>query len=124
MAVRMTNLELAVGICPSPCVDSVSYGNTFDVGRPKSVAALEEAVMQERHIFLCAQKDSTIEEPDAKDVYTIGTVCEIKQLLKMPEGQIRVLVEGLYRARLLKVLQSGPFMKGRIQQVDEDMEAG
>jgi ATP-dependent Lon protease len=126
MAVQRDDLELAVDILPIlPLRGLLVFPYMvipLDVGRPKSVAALEEAVMQERHIFLCAQKDSTIEEPDAKDVYTIGTVCEIKQLLKMPEGQIRVLVEGLYRARMLKVLQSGPFMKGRIQQVDEDME--
>ena len=128
MAVQREDIELAVDILPILPLRGLlvfPYMVTpLDVGRPKSVAALEDAVMQERHMFLCAQKDSTIEDPAAKDVYTIGTVCEIKQILKMPEGQIRVLVEGLYRARLLKVVQSSPFMQGQIQQIDEVSEEG
>ena len=128
MAVQREDIELAVDILPIlPLRGLLVFPymvTTLDVGRPKSVAALEDAVMQGRHMFLCAQKDSTIEDPAAKDVYTIGTVCEIKQILKMPEGQIRVLVEGLYRARLLKVVQSSPFMQGQIQQIDEVSEEG
>ena len=66
----------------------------FDVGRPRSIKALEEAMMEEQKIFLAAQKDPALEEPGQEDVYTIGTTAKIKQLLRLPGDTIRVLVEG------------------------------
>lgn len=70
----------------------------LDVGRERSVAALDAAMVENRKILLLAQKDAENEDPDRAGLYDVGTVAEIRQLLKMPDGNIRVLVEGLCRA--------------------------
>ena len=70
----------------------------LDVGRERSVAALDAAMVENRKILLLAQRDAENEEPDRAGLYDVGTVAEIRQLLKMPDGNIRVLVEGLCRA--------------------------
>ena len=70
----------------------------LDVGRPKSINALEKAMMDDHQILLVTQKDLHIDEPQQDDLYQIGTVAHVKQMLKLPNGTIRVLVEGLYRA--------------------------
>ena len=74
----------------------------FDVGRPRSIAALNAAMQSDQLVFLTAQKDVRTEEPVRKDVYGIGVVAEIRQVLKLPEGNLRVLVEGRFRARTLR----------------------
>ncbi len=82
----------------------------FDVGREKSVKALEEAMMKNQLIFLVAQKDAGNDEPDEKDLYKVGTISKVKQLLKLPGDTIRVLVEGLSRAEFSKIVQKEPFL--------------
>ncbi|MGL5245482.1 MAG: LON peptidase substrate-binding domain-containing protein, partial [Sarcina sp.] len=72
----------------------------FDVGRKKSIAAIEKAMSQNQRIFLSAQKDINIEEPNREDIFNIGTICEIKQIVKLPKNSIRVLVEGIERGRI------------------------
>ncbi|CEG28054.1 endopeptidase La [Bacillus sp. B-jedd] len=72
----------------------------LDVGRDKSVQALEKAMVDDHLIFLTTQKDVSIDEPDEEDLYSIGTLTKVKQMLKLPNGTIRVLVEGLKRARI------------------------
>ena len=72
----------------------------FDVGRNRSIAAIEEAMLKDRQLVVVAQKDETIDEPSAIDLYNIGTLIEIKQIFKMPGGVIRVLVEGLRRVEI------------------------
>lgn len=72
----------------------------LDVGRSKSVQALEKAMMGESVIFLTAQKDLSIDEPGEEDLYRMGTLTKVKQMLKLPNGTIRVLVEGLMRAEI------------------------
>ncbi|MDC3415690.1 endopeptidase La [Aquibacillus salsiterrae] len=74
----------------------------LDVGREKSVNALEKAMMDDHNIFLAAQKESSLDEPEAKDIYRIGTLAKVKQMLKLPNGTIRVLVEGLYRGEIIQ----------------------
>jgi ATP-dependent Lon protease len=69
----------------------------FEVGRERSIQAVEQALLGDRRIVLAAQHQAAVEEPTPDDIYTIGTLCEIKQILKMPEGQLRILVEGLER---------------------------
>src|SRR5690606_32207858 len=69
----------------------------LEVGRPRSVQALEAAIMGDRRIVLAAQKDADVQEPSPDDIYTVGTLCEVKQVLKLPEGQLRVLIEGKSR---------------------------
>ncbi|RAK08980.1 ATP-dependent proteinase [Halanaerobium saccharolyticum] len=76
------------------------------VGRDKSVAALEEAMMEEKKIIIAAQKDETVEEPDIDDIYSFGTIAEVKQLVKLPNGMIKVVVEGLERAEVIDYLDT------------------
>lgn len=70
----------------------------IDVGRERSVAALEKALMQDNKIFLAVQKEMSIEQPGQEDLYDVGTLAHVKQMLKLPNGTIRVLMEGLERA--------------------------
>ena len=72
----------------------------LDAGRERSVAALEQAMTEDRRILLCAQRDGDVNEPQRADLYDVGTVAEVRQLLKMPGGAFRVLVEGICRAEL------------------------
>jgi ATP-dependent Lon protease len=81
----------------------------FDVGREKSIKALEEAMINNQLIFLVTQKDARKDEPDIEDIYTIGTISKVKQLLKLPGDTIRVLVEGLSRAEISEFVQTEPF---------------
>ncbi|MRG26828.1 endopeptidase La [Laceyella tengchongensis] len=79
----------------------------LDVGRERSVQALEKAMVDdEHHILLATQKEIQIEEPLAEDIYEIGTVAKVRQMLKLPNGTIRVLVEGLKRARIKEYVDS------------------
>lgn len=74
----------------------------FDIGREKSIASLEEAMLKDSKIFLVTQKDPEVELPTSKeDMYSIGTICNVKQILKLPKDTTRVLVEGIERACLL-----------------------
>ncbi len=72
----------------------------LDVGRPQSVKAIEKAMIQDKRIFLVTQKDAIKDDPKEKDIYTAGTYGEIKQVMKMPNGALRILVEGLERAEM------------------------
>lgn len=92
----------------------------FDVGREKSIQALEEAMLNGQEILLVAQKDAKIEEPEENDIYSIGTVCNIKQILKLPGETVRVLVEGISRAKINEYVQKEPFFKGEIELLLDD----
>src|SRR5699024_8998903 len=74
----------------------------LDVGREKSIASLETAMMGEQMIFLASQKEVAVEDPVPGDIYKVGTVAKINQMLKLPNGTMRVLIEGLYRAEILE----------------------
>ena len=71
------------------------------VGREKSIAALEEAAKMENELFLVTQKDASVLNPDREDVYDIGTVVNIIQMLRLPDNTVKVLIEGKYRAKLM-----------------------
>lgn len=92
----------------------------FDVGRTKSILALEDAMIKDQVIFLVTQNDQNVEEPNIDDIYKIGTVSKIKQILKLPGDTIRVLVEGLYRAEIEELTQSEPFFECKVKIHDED----
>lgn len=79
----------------------------FDVSRARSLASLKASLDSDRLVFLTAQKDNSIQDPDISDVYKIGTVCEIKQIVKGTDGISRVRVDGLYRAKLIKFSKEG-----------------
>ncbi|SDF19726.1 endopeptidase La [Sporolituus thermophilus] len=91
----------------------------LDVGREKSISALEEAMVHDRLIMLTSQKDAQNDRPEPDDIFRIGTVAEIKQLLKLPGGTIRVLVEGLHRAQILRYTELDPFFQVEIEEFDE-----
>ena len=92
----------------------------FDVGREKSVKALEEAMINDQKIFLTTQIDIDVDLPTAEDFYKIGTICKIKQMLKLPGDTIRVLVEGLSRGRVETLIDEEPFFRASIIKFEED----
>ncbi len=81
----------------------------FDVGRSRSIAALEAAMVNDQEIILVTQKDTKIDEPETEDIFEVGTISRIKQLLKLPGETIRVLVEGLERGRILEYTKEEPY---------------
>lgn len=87
---------------------------TFDVGREKSIKALDEAMINNQLIFLVAQKDAKNDSPDDEDIYTVGTISRVKQLLRLPGDTIRVLVEGISRAEVKAYLQTEPFFVAEV----------
>ena len=89
----------------------------FDVGRVKSVAALEKAMLEDQKIFLVAQKDAEEEDPGFKDLSPVGTIALIKQVLNLPGDSIRVLVEGERRATLTAIIQEEPFLLADVRPV-------
>ncbi|MBA4117704.1 MAG: endopeptidase La [Candidatus Puniceispirillum sp.] len=89
------------------------------VGRERSVRALESVMQEERDILLVTQKDASIEDPKARDLYTIGTLARIMQLLKLPDGTVKILVEGHARARILRFSEEREFFQGTIEVLDE-----
>ena len=94
----------------------------LDVGREKSVSALEEAMVNDRLIALASQYQAKINEPTPDDIYRVGTLAEIKQLIKLPDGTIRVLVEGLSRLNILKFIQVDPHLRVVVEDVVEPQE--
>ena len=91
----------------------------FEVGRKKSVQALEEAMKQDQILLLIPQKDIAVDDPCEKDLYTIGTVARIKQILKGQSDTIRVLVTGICRARIQELKQNEPYLSGYVVTVPE-----
>lgn len=95
----------------------------LDVGRKRSINAIEEAMLDAKEIFLATQKDAQNDDPDISDIYTVGTVAEIRQILKMPGGTMRVLVEGLNRAEIKEYLPSDSYLRVSIvEHNDEEQE--
>ena len=92
----------------------------FDVSRKKSIKAVEAAMLHEQEIFLITQKDPEIQDPGASDLYKMGTVAYIKQVVKLPHDLLRVLVEGRESAALLSFVQEEPYLKAEITQFEED----
>lgn len=95
----------------------------LDVGRERSMAAIEQAMLDDRTILLVPQKEMEIDTPTEDDIYSIGTVAEIKQLLKLPGGTMRVLVEGICRGRILEFLTEEPYFKVRAEEYSEEGQA-
>ncbi len=88
----------------------------FDVGRDKSVAALEEAMVKDSHIFLTSQKDLKVEDPTPDDYFKVGTICKVKQMLKLPGDVIRVLVEGINRAQIREITSMDPYFEVEVEE--------
>lgn len=91
----------------------------FDVGREKSIAAIEAAMDNQIEIFLSTQKDYEIEEPSFDDIFEIGTICKIKQIIKLPNNVIRVLVEGIDRGRLISIKDKEEYIESEVERIKE-----
>ena len=94
----------------------------FDVGREKSVAAIEEAMLNDENIFLASQRDPEIEEPTSENISKIGTLCKIKQIIKMPGDTMRVLVEGKVRCEIKEYFNNENYFEVSISEVNETLE--
>lgn len=86
----------------------------FDVSRERSVKAIEAAMLNDQKIFLVTQKDPEVETPEISDLYHVGTIAYIKQVVKLPKNLLRVLVEGTERAELLSFSQETPFLESEV----------
>ena len=91
----------------------------FDVSRERSIAAIQEAMVEEQKIFLVTQRSVETEEPEQKDVFEVGTVGTVKQLIKLPKHIVRVLVSGESRGILRKIEQSDPYLRAEVEVIDE-----
>ena len=94
---------------------------TFDVERPISIAALERAMEADQDIFLVTQREIGVNAPEEKDLYTIGTVSHITQILRLGQSSVRVMVEGRQRAHLRRLWQTEPFLQANVEAISEAM---
>ncbi len=89
------------------------------VGRDKSIRAVDEALSRERLILLAAQRDAEAEDPGPEDLYSVGTVAMIMRMLKMPDGRVKILVQGVSRARIIGFTRRDPYFEAKITEVAE-----
>ena len=89
------------------------------VGREGSIAAVEESLSRDRHIFLATQKDPSVEEPKVEDLYRMGTVAMIMRMLKLPDGRLKILIQGVVKGRIHEFLESRPAVRVRIERIVE-----
>ncbi|HHW92400.1 MAG TPA: endopeptidase La [Firmicutes bacterium] len=94
----------------------------LDVGREKSIAALDQAMVADKQILLASQEDAQTDDPVPEEIYSVGTIAEIKQLLKLPGGTVRVLVEGISRARVEKYIAVEPYYQVEVTEYLETEE--
>ena len=92
---------------------------SFDVERDISIRALERAMEGEQYIFLVAQRELTAADPGERDLYHVGTVSLIRQILRLSESSVRVMMEGRTRARLRRLWQTEPYLQGNVEPVQE-----
>jgi len=127
MTHKEKNFEEYAALATLPLRDVVVYPHMvlpLFVGREKSIAALENAVSNEEPVFLLAQTDAAVEDPVAADLYQTGTVAQVLQVLKLPDGTVKVLVEGLYRGQVLTIEDTGGLFVSHIETVkDNDSES-
>ncbi len=108
-----------------PLKDSVIFPYIIlplSISRDPSMLAVEDALSNDRIILLAPQRDSSIEEPGQDDLHEIGTAALIMRMLKLPDGRVRILIQGLARARLRHLSQTEPFLRARVVEVDESQE--
>lgn len=93
----------------------------FDVGREKSIKALENAMIANQHIFLTSQKDEDVEDPGQDDYYNVGVIARIKQMLKLQGDTIRILVEGISRARIAELVSEEPYLQCAVEEIPDQI---
>ena len=91
----------------------------FDVGRDSSIKALDQAMSDGSPLFLVAQRDLAVEEPGLRDLYSVGTISHVKQILRLPGDNVRVMVEGSTRGRLLDLQEVSPYLLGQVEYLEQ-----
>ena len=92
---------------------------SFDVERDISIYALDNAMENDRRLFLVTQKEISVADPTEEDLYRVGTICHILQIIKTSENSVRVIVEGEERARLHRMWQGKPFLQANVEVLEE-----
>ena len=121
---RATEIDFSSSFAVLPLRDVVVYPHMvipLFVGRDKSIAALDHATQKNQQILLVAQKRADVDDPDAGDMYETGALANILQLLKLPDGTVKVLVEGSQRVHIKEFLASDDFFEARVAPVDEQI---
>jgi len=120
-----TPVEEAKTVYPCIALRGVSiFPNTvthFDIGREKSIRALEKAMSKDKLMFVSTQKDENVLIPTFGDVYPVGTLVKIKQMLKIQGDAVRVLVEGIYRCEIDEIISEEPYMSCTINEIVESV---
>ena len=96
----------------------------FDVGRDASIKALDEAMTSGQPIFLVSQKNLAVEAPGEEDLYTVGTISSVRQILRMPGNMVRVMVEGEKRGWLRSLTQKEPYLADEVEEILEEKKPG
>lgn len=121
MTIEVSNLRKGIPLLPLRGVLVFPYMVIhLDVGREKSINAIDKAMLTDKEILLIMQKDAQTDEPTIEDIYHIGTIAEIKQLLKLPGGTIRVLVEGKARAGVSSIKDIGDYLEADVEEFFEE----
>ena len=118
----MTDLSTTTHLPVLPLRDIVVFPHMIVplfVGREKSVRALEAVMSENKQILLLTQTDAAIEDPSADDMFTMGSIGNILQLLKLPDGTVKVLVEGVTRAHVAELNEAGPYMTGEAIELED-----
>ena len=126
MPTKKKHFEEYSALATLPLRDVVVYPHMvlpLFVGRPKSIAALEAAMANDDPVFLLAQIDPNTEDPTASDLHRTGTVAQVLQVLKLPDGTVKVLVEGIRRGRVLTIEESGGLFLSHVEAVNEYADA-
>ncbi len=120
---KIKKLQQKVNLIPVlPLRDVVVYPHMvipLFVGRERSIDALDAAMKENKQILLVAQKEAEVDEPDFTDLYQVGTLANILQLLKLPDGTVKVLVEGSLRSKVLRYQETGSFFSAVVEQIDD-----
>ena len=94
----------------------------FDIGREMSLKALDEAMLEDELVFLTSQKEAEVDEPTADDFYHVGTICRVKQVIKLPGDTVRVLVEGISRGKVKEISQEDGYFKAVVEEIIYDQD--
>ena len=89
----------------------------FDVGRESSIKALDEAMTSGQTIFLVAQRELAVENPQEGDLYAVGTISNVRQILRLPGDNVRVMVEGVSRGRLCQLVETNPYLSAEVEEI-------
>jgi len=120
-----TNIEVPAEIPLLPLRNTVLFPGVvlpITVGRDKSIKAVNDAYKADKLIGVIAQKDSAIEDPELKDLESIGTIARIIKLIKMPDGGTTIIIQGKLRFQVDSIVTEDPYFKAKITKLDEDME--